>query len=63
MILRFERSVVPMDCPVCGYDNDGNVNSCGRCGTDFAFLNTEERTGGNPVISVKRGARDEDESD
>lgn len=52
-----------MDCPVCGYHNDENVNCCGRCGTDFSFLKTEDGTGDNPFNSVKRGAKDEDESD
>lgn len=52
-----------MDCPVCGYHNDGNVNSCGRCGTDFSFLKIKDGTGDNPFNSVKRGAEDEDESD
>ena len=63
MILKFKCALTPMDCPVCGYDNDRNVNCCGRCGTDFSFLKTEDGTGDNPFNSVKRGEKDEDESD
>lgn len=51
-----------MDCPVCGCNNDGNVNTCKRCGTDFSFLKTKGRNGDNPVIDVKR-EEEEEESD
>jgi hypothetical protein len=52
-----------MDCPICGCDNDGNVNTCKRCGTDFSFLKTKERNGDNPVTDVKRGEKEKEESD
>jgi uncharacterized membrane protein YvbJ len=52
-----------MDCPVCGNDNDDNVNRCSRCGTDFSFLKTENRTGDNPVNDVKKGAKEKDKGD
>jgi hypothetical protein len=52
-----------MDCPVCGFDNDDNVNCCDRCGTDFSFLKTKDRTGDNPVNNVDKEAKEEEKSD
>lgn len=63
MILKLVCTLTPMDCPVCGNDNDDNVNCCSRCGTDFSFLKNTDRTGDHPVNNVKKGSKDKDKGD
>jgi uncharacterized membrane protein YvbJ len=63
MILKIEYPYTPMDCPVCGNDNDENVTCCSRCGTDFSFLKTKERNGDHPVNDVRKDTKEEEESD
>jgi len=48
-----------MDCPVCGYRSDENVIACERCGTKFSFLEVEEETIDEPVVSINGQSKEE----
>ncbi len=42
MILKYNAVQMSMDCPICGFSTDKNVNTCERCGTKFPFLSAEK---------------------